>query len=87
MRDNHIPCVRTGVDVTTLAEQLNLDREVVRVWFCNKRQALKNNLKLLAHPSVAAVAAKEAGIVTSSSPLQPLHTVQLQTLQPVTSGN
>jgi class 6 POU domain transcription factor len=31
--------------MTSLAESLNYDREVVRVWFCNKRQALKNTIK------------------------------------------
>lgn len=30
-----------------LAQKLNYDREVIRVWFCNKRQALKNTLKKL----------------------------------------
>ena len=29
--------------MTELAEKLNYHREVVRVWFCNRRQALKNN--------------------------------------------
>lgn len=33
--------------MTELAEQLNYDREVVRVWFCNKRQAFKNTVKRL----------------------------------------
>ena len=35
----------TGSEMTELAEQLNYDREVVRVWFCNKRQALRNTNK------------------------------------------
>lgn len=35
----------TGPEMTELAEQLNYDREVVRVWFCNKRQALRNTIK------------------------------------------
>lgn len=35
----------SGVDMSTLAQQLNYDREVIRVWFCNKRQALKNSAK------------------------------------------
>lgn len=34
-----------GAEMTQLAESLNYDREVVRVWFCNKRQALKNTIK------------------------------------------
>lgn len=36
-----------GADMTMLAQKLNYDREVIRVWFCNKRQALKNSLKKL----------------------------------------
>lgn len=36
-----------GADMTMLAQKLNYDREVIRVWFCNKRQALKNTLKKL----------------------------------------
>ncbi|XP_051865572.1 POU domain, class 6, transcription factor 1 [Pristis pectinata] len=39
----------TGQEMTEIAEQLNYDREVVRVWFCNKRQTLKNTIKRLQH--------------------------------------
>ncbi|CAF1122434.1 unnamed protein product [Rotaria sordida] len=35
----------SGTDMSTLAQELNYDREVIRVWFCNKRQALKNSAK------------------------------------------
>ncbi|CAG2104336.1 unnamed protein product [Medioppia subpectinata] len=35
----------TGSEMTELSEQLNYEREVVRVWFCNKRQALRNTSK------------------------------------------
>jgi hypothetical protein len=38
-----------GAEMTALAESLNYEREVVRVWFCNKRQALKNTIKKLKH--------------------------------------
>ncbi|KAH6937839.1 hypothetical protein HPB50_004637 [Hyalomma asiaticum] len=38
---------RERAEMTELAEQLNYDREVVRVWFCNKRQAFKNTVKRL----------------------------------------
>ena len=31
--------------MTDMANKLTYDREVIRVWFCNKRQALKNNIK------------------------------------------
>eukprot|EP00062_Callorhinchus_milii_P024300 gi/632984059/ref/XP_007908952.1/ PREDICTED: POU domain, class 6, transcription factor 1 isoform X1 [Callorhinchus milii] len=37
----------TGQEMTQIAEQLNYEREVVRVWFCNKRQTLKNTVKRL----------------------------------------
>ncbi|KAK2514468.1 hypothetical protein Q9966_015709 [Columba livia] len=36
----------TGPEITDIARQLNYDREVVRVWFCNRRQTLKNTSKL-----------------------------------------
>ena len=34
-----------GSEMRALANDLNYDREVIRVWFCNKRQALKNSAK------------------------------------------
>ncbi|CAI9735680.1 POU domain, class 6, transcription factor 1-like isoform X1 [Octopus vulgaris] len=37
----------SGAEMTELSENLNYDREVIRVWFCNKRQALKNTIKKL----------------------------------------
>ena len=37
----------TGSEMTVMANKLGYDREVVRVWFCNKRQALKNASKRL----------------------------------------
>ena len=42
---NSHPSGNQGADMTMLAQKLNYDREVIRVWFCNKRQALKNTLK------------------------------------------
>ena len=39
--------VITGAEMTEMAGKLNYDREVIRVWFCNKRQALKNTIKKL----------------------------------------
>lgn len=36
-----------GAEMTELSDKLNYDREVIRVWFCNKRQALKNTIKKL----------------------------------------
>jgi hypothetical protein len=31
-----------GSEISNLASGLGYDREVVRIWFCNKRQASKN---------------------------------------------
>lgn len=42
---NAHPSGNQGADITMLANKLNYDREVIRVWFCNKRQALKNSVK------------------------------------------
>jgi len=39
--------VSVGAEMTELADKLNFDREVIRVWFCNKRQTLKNSAKKL----------------------------------------
>nr|XP_009686319.1 PREDICTED: POU domain, class 6, transcription factor 1 [Struthio camelus australis] len=36
----------TGQEITEIAKELNYDREVVRVWFCNRRQTLKKTSKL-----------------------------------------
>jgi len=36
-----------GTQMSELSDRLNYDREVIRVWFCNKRQALKNTIKKL----------------------------------------
>ncbi|XP_035377670.1 POU domain, class 6, transcription factor 1 isoform X4 [Electrophorus electricus] len=36
----------TGQEITEIAKELNYDREVVRVWFCNRRQTLKNTSKI-----------------------------------------
>ncbi|XP_032740696.1 POU domain, class 6, transcription factor 2 isoform X1 [Rattus rattus] len=51
----------SGQEMTEIAEKLNYDREVVRVWFCNKRQALKNTIKRLKQHEP-----------TSAVPLEPL---------------
>ncbi|ELU13951.1 hypothetical protein CAPTEDRAFT_223281 [Capitella teleta] len=37
----------SGAEMTELSDKLNYEREVIRVWFCNKRQALKNTIKKL----------------------------------------
>ncbi|XP_011314729.1 POU domain, class 6, transcription factor 1 isoform X2 [Fopius arisanus] len=37
----------TGNEITSLAQQLGYEREVIRIWFCNKRQALKNTVRMM----------------------------------------
>ncbi|XP_029035721.1 POU-domain protein pdm3 isoform X3 [Osmia lignaria lignaria] len=36
-----------GNEITNIAQRLGYDREVIRIWFCNKRQSLKNTLRSL----------------------------------------
>lgn len=36
-----------GNEITTLAHHLGYDREVIRIWFCNKRQAQKNTVRMM----------------------------------------
>ncbi len=50
---NSHPSGNQGADMTMLAQKLNYDREVIRVWFCNKRQALKNTLKKVKQENVS----------------------------------
>jgi len=38
-------------EMSQLAEEMGYEKEVVRVWFCNKRQALKNTLKKMRQES------------------------------------
>ena len=47
MSVNHSFHIIVGAEMTDLSDKLNYDREVIRVWFCNKRQALKNTIKRL----------------------------------------
>ncbi|XP_021956442.1 POU domain, class 6, transcription factor 2 isoform X2 [Folsomia candida] len=41
----------SGAEITTLAHQLGYEREVIRIWFCNKRQALKNTVRMMSKSS------------------------------------
>ncbi|ODM97903.1 POU domain, class 6, transcription factor 1 [Orchesella cincta] len=41
----------SGAEITTLAHQLGYEREVIRIWFCNKRQALKNTVRMMSKGS------------------------------------
>jgi len=45
-----------GAEMTRLAALLGLSREVIRIWFCNRRQAMKN---------AAAAAVRNAPTMTS----------------------
>ncbi|XP_064648419.1 POU domain, class 6, transcription factor 1-like isoform X2 [Lineus longissimus] len=40
----------SGAEMTDLSGKLRYDREVIRVWFCNKRQGLKNTIKKFKAP-------------------------------------
>lgn len=37
----------SGSEITGLAHRLGYEREVIRIWFCNKRQALKNTVRTI----------------------------------------
>jgi len=39
--------LHAGTEITGLAHQLGYEREVIRIWFCNKRQALKNTVRMM----------------------------------------
>lgn len=41
------PLFSIGTEITGLAHQLGYEREVIRIWFCNKRQALKNTVRMM----------------------------------------
>ncbi|VDO01835.1 unnamed protein product [Rodentolepis nana] len=43
VRRNWSCCLQNGTRISQLANQLNYDREVIRVWFCNKRQSFRNS--------------------------------------------
>ncbi|CAH1238079.1 POU6F2 [Branchiostoma lanceolatum] len=58
----------SGAEMTALAEKLNYDREVIRVWFCNKRQALKNTIKKLKTHHEAVSAHHEAVVTQIGGP-------------------
>ncbi|KAK2706094.1 POU domain, class 6, transcription factor 2-like [Artemia franciscana] len=66
----------TGSEVTSLAHQLGYEREVIRIWFCNKRQAMRNSSKCLGRkkgkqitiPEKPNVSSTEASMETSESP-------------------
>ncbi|NP_945150.2 POU domain, class 2, transcription factor 1 isoform Z [Mus musculus] len=68
----------TSEDITLIAEQLNMEKEVIRVWFCNRRQKEKrinppssggtssSPIKAI-FPSPASLVATTPSLVTSST--------------------
>uniref|UniRef100_A0A8C6Z1X0 POU domain protein n=1 Tax=Nothoprocta perdicaria TaxID=30464 RepID=A0A8C6Z1X0_NOTPE len=40
----------TSEEILLIAEQLNMEKEVIRVWFCNRRQKEKRTVKILWGP-------------------------------------
>ena len=73
----------SGAEMTELSEKLNYDREVIRVWFCNKRQALKNTIKKLKGPDGSQVSWYNAGLGMPA----PTTVVGMLETQPTTSSS
>ena len=46
----------TSEELQYVSDGLCMEKEVVRVWFCNKRQALKNTIKRLKQPDLGPAA-------------------------------
>ncbi|OBS81088.1 hypothetical protein A6R68_20723, partial [Neotoma lepida] len=63
----------TGQEITEIAKELNYDREVVRVWFCNRRQTLKNTSKLNQPAVIAAVTVPRAAVLALGHETPPVH--------------
>lgn len=80
-------------EIGSLAEQLQLEKEVVRVWFCNRRQKEKRMtasvpmMEQMAIHATSAEAFQHQPQLIQSSQLQnnPLQTSQLHTIQQVVS--
>ena len=65
--------------MTMLANKLNYDREVIRVWFCNKRQALKNTIKKFKQGGNGSL--DQSGLEGSMSPSSPNQSINNSTSQ------
>lgn len=63
--------------MTALAESLNYEREVVRVWFCNKRQALKNTIKKLKHVDMVVARQQQQDGIKQLPQQQQQHNIHL----------
>ncbi|VDD77126.1 unnamed protein product [Mesocestoides corti] len=60
----------SGTRISQLANQLNYDREVIRVWFCNKRQSFRNSTSQT-HPPNPACGSNKIGEQHSNWYLHP----------------
>ncbi|XP_062861442.1 POU domain, class 2, transcription factor 1b [Trichomycterus rosablanca] len=58
----------TSEEITLIADQLNMEKEVIRVWFCNRRQKEK---RINPPSSGSAISTPIKAIFTSSTPLVP----------------
>ncbi|XP_016350861.1 POU domain, class 2, transcription factor 1-like isoform X3 [Sinocyclocheilus anshuiensis] len=87
--ENHKP---TSEEVTMIADQLNMEKEVIRVWFCNRRQKEKRinppssgstvstPIKAI-FPPTTPLALSTASLVTSNTPT----TMTVNPVMPLTS--
>ncbi|XP_052462381.1 POU domain, class 2, transcription factor 1-like isoform X6 [Carassius gibelio] len=82
----------TSEEITMIADQLNMEKEVIRVWFCNRRQkekrinppssgsAISTPIKAIFSPTTA-LALSTASLVTSNTPT----TMTVNPVMPLTS--
>uniref|UniRef100_A0A671NWB0 POU domain protein n=1 Tax=Sinocyclocheilus anshuiensis TaxID=1608454 RepID=A0A671NWB0_9TELE len=89
LEQNHKP---TSEEVTMIADQLNMEKEVIRVWFCNRRQKEKRinppssgstvstPIKAI-FPPTTPLALSTASLVTSNTPT----TMTVNPVMPLTS--
>ncbi|XP_058642570.1 POU domain, class 2, transcription factor 1b isoform X2 [Onychostoma macrolepis] len=82
----------TSEEITMIADQLNMEKEVIRVWFCNRRQkekrinppssgsAISTPIKAIFSPTTP-LAPSTASLVTSSTPT----TMTVNPVLPLTS--
>ncbi|XP_059418196.1 POU domain, class 2, transcription factor 1-like isoform X8 [Carassius carassius] len=89
LEQNHKP---TSEEITMIADQLNMEKEVIRVWFCNRRQkekrinppssgsAISTPIKAIFSPTTP-LALSTASLVTSNTPT----TMTVNPVMPLTS--
>uniref|UniRef100_A0A8C1WTS1 POU domain protein n=1 Tax=Cyprinus carpio TaxID=7962 RepID=A0A8C1WTS1_CYPCA len=82
----------TSEEITMIADQLNMEKEVIRVWFCNRRQkekrinppssgsAISTPIKAIFSPTTP-LALSTASLVTSNTPT----TITVNPVMPLTS--